>query len=129
MNTVCSFTIPQVFWQSSAPGALSTLVTSVVLYSLTRATMMSPGNDETHICGYTLWIYSLSLLENLDENRIFLVLSPHHKHFGKAQHSGDISCSLLTNPSHTWWVLTCLWTIYFGQYIYIYIDQNFISLP
>ena len=27
----CSFTTPQAFWQSSAPGALSTLVTSVVL--------------------------------------------------------------------------------------------------
>ena len=27
------------FWQSSAPGALRTLVTSVVLYSLTRATL------------------------------------------------------------------------------------------
>ena len=39
----CSFTTSQAFWQSSAPGALSTLVTSVVLYSLTRATLMSPG--------------------------------------------------------------------------------------
>ena len=37
---------PQAFWQSSAPGVLSTLVTSVVLYSLTRATLMSPGQDE-----------------------------------------------------------------------------------
>ena len=35
---------------------------------------------------YTLWIYSLSTLENTDENRIFFVRSPHHKHFGKAQH-------------------------------------------
>ena len=25
-------------------------------------------------------------LENTDENRIFFVRSPHHKHFGKAQH-------------------------------------------
>ena len=40
------------FWQSSAPGALSTLVTSVVLYSLTRATLISPGKDETRVCGY-----------------------------------------------------------------------------
>ena len=32
-----------IFWQSSASGALSTLVTSVVLYSLTRATLTSPG--------------------------------------------------------------------------------------
>ena len=33
-------------------GALSTLVTSVVLCSLTRATLMSPGQDETRVCGY-----------------------------------------------------------------------------
>ena len=32
--------------------ALNTLVTSVVLYSLTRATLMSPGQDETHVGGY-----------------------------------------------------------------------------
>ena len=76
---------PQVFWQSSAPDALSTLVTSVVLYSLTRATLMSPGKDKTRVCGYTLWIYSWSTLENTDESRIFFVGSPHHKHIGKAQ--------------------------------------------
>ena len=52
----CSFTTPQAFWQSSAPGALRTLVTSVVLYSLTRATLMSPGKDETRACGY-IYIY------------------------------------------------------------------------
>ena len=34
----------------------------------------------------TLWIYSLSTLENTDENRIFFVRSPHNKHFGKAEH-------------------------------------------
>ena len=34
------------------PGALSFLVTSVVLYSLTRATLMSSGKDETRVCGY-----------------------------------------------------------------------------
>ena len=32
--------------------ALSSLVTSVVLYSLTQATLKSPGKDETHVCGY-----------------------------------------------------------------------------
>ena len=74
------------FWQSSAPGALSTLVKSVVLYSLTSATLMSPGKDETRVCGYMLWIYSWSTLENTDDNRIFSVRSPHHKHFSKAQH-------------------------------------------
>ena len=35
---------------------------------------------------HTLWIYSWSTLENTDENRIFFVRSPHHKHLGKAQH-------------------------------------------
>ena len=48
----CSFTTPQAFWQSSAPRALSNLVTSVVLYSLTQATLMSPGKDQTRVCGY-----------------------------------------------------------------------------
>ena len=47
---------PQAFWQSSASGVLSTLVTSVVLYSLTRATLMSPGQDETRVCGY-IYVY------------------------------------------------------------------------
>ena len=45
-----------IFWLSSAPGVLSTLVTSVVLYSLTRATLMSLGQDETRVCGY-IYIY------------------------------------------------------------------------
>ena len=53
----CSFTTPQEFWQSSATGALSTLVLSVVvLYSLTRATLMSTGKEETRVCGY-MYIY------------------------------------------------------------------------
>ena len=85
-NIFCSFTTPQAFWQSSAPGALSTLVTSVVLYSLNEATLMSPLKNETRVCGYTPWIYSLSTLENTDENRMFFVRSSHHKYFGKAQH-------------------------------------------
>ena len=55
---------------------------------------------------YTLWIYLLSTLENTDEDRIFFVRSPHHKHFGKAQHLlfeqfRDTSWTLLVNPSHT----------------------------
>ena len=54
---ICIYVI-QAFWQSSAPGPLSTLVTSVVLYSLTRATLMSPGKDETRVCGHIyLYIY------------------------------------------------------------------------
>ena len=45
---------PQAFWQSSAPRALSTLVTSVVLYWLTRATPASSGKDETRIYIYKI---------------------------------------------------------------------------
>ena len=61
-NTLCSFTTPQAFWQSSAPGALCTLGTSVVLYSLIQATLMSPGmdegKDETRVCVYIyMYIY------------------------------------------------------------------------
>ena len=56
-NIFCSFTTPQTFWQSSAPGTLSTLVASVFLYSLTRATLMSPGNDEIYIYIYAVCIY------------------------------------------------------------------------
>ena len=103
-NVFCSFVTPQVFWQGSAPGALSSLVTSIFLYALARAILMSPGKEETRVCVYTLSIYSLSTLENTDEKRIFLVRSPHHKHFGSTwcfEHSGDISCCLLVNLSHT----------------------------
>ena len=32
------------------------MMTSVVLYSLTRATLMSPGKDETRVYGY-IYIY------------------------------------------------------------------------
>ena len=53
-NIFGSFTTTQAFRQSSAPGALSTLVTSVVLYSLTRAALIRPGKDKTCVCGYTL---------------------------------------------------------------------------
>ena len=37
---------------SSAPGVLNTVERSVVLYSLTRATLMSPVKDETSVCLY-----------------------------------------------------------------------------
>ena len=56
----CSFITPQAFWQSSAPGAISTLVRPVVLYSLTRATLMSLGKNETRVCGYIyIYIYTV----------------------------------------------------------------------
>ena len=37
---------------SSALRALSTLLTSVGLYSVTRATLMSHRQNETRVCGY-----------------------------------------------------------------------------
>ena len=85
-NISCSFTKPQAFCHSSAPGALSTLVTSVIRYSLTRARLMSAGKGETRVCGCTLWIYSLSTLENTNRNKIFFFRSSHHKCFVKSKH-------------------------------------------
>ena len=35
---------------------------------------------------YTLWIYFLNTLENIDENRMFFIHSLYPKHFNKAQH-------------------------------------------
>ena len=90
----CWFATPQAPPPSWASGALNTLVTSIFLYSSTRATLMSPRKDESHLSGYTLWISSLSSLENTDENTIVFARSPHHKHFGKAQHL--VLCAL-------WW--------------------------
>ena len=59
MRTECffSFTTSQAFWQSSAPGALSFLVTLVVLYSLTRATLMSSRKEETRVNMCVMYVY------------------------------------------------------------------------
>ena len=43
--------------------SLSTLVTSVVLYSLTRATLMSPGKDETLVLDIYIYIYIYILID------------------------------------------------------------------
>ena len=63
MKTECfsSFTTPQSFWQSSAPCALRTLVTSVFLYSLTRAALMSLGKAEIRVYLSLSPCHSLSL--------------------------------------------------------------------
>ena len=66
-NIFCSFTTPQAFWQRSASGALSTLMTSVVLYSLTWATLMSPGKEGTRVWGITVCPVSI-------ESNLFLLL-------------------------------------------------------
>ena len=59
MRTKYFFVRPhQAFWLSPAPGVLSTLATSVVLYSLTRAILMSPRQDETPVCGFLCGVLS-----------------------------------------------------------------------
>ena len=65
--------IAHIYIQSSAPGALSTLVTSVVLYSLTRATLLSPGKDEARVCGY-IYIYIYIYIYNLSRSSIDQIL-------------------------------------------------------
>ena len=93
-----------------------------------------PGrNTCMWIC--TLWIYSLSTLENTDENKIFCSFTT--SILAKLstwcfEHSGGISCSLLVNPSHideSWaGKNTCMWIslslslfLSLSLYIYIYI--------
>ena len=126
------FTTPQAFLQSSASGAFSTLVTSVVLYSLIRTTLMSPGKDETRVSGYLRSEFiHWALWRTLMRTEYFLFV--HHTTSILAnlstwcfEHSGDISCSLLVNPSHTdeswegrntWMWIYTLW-IYWDQWIY-----------
>ena len=100
------FRSPEAFWQSWAPGALSTLVTSDVHYSLTRATLMSPGKDETHVCGYIRSEFiHWALWKTLMRTEYFLFVHCTTSIWAKLrtwcfEHSGDIS-SLLVNPSHT----------------------------
>ena len=45
----------EVFYQHAVVN-LFLFAYSVVLYSLTRATLMSPGQDETRVCGYIVHI-------------------------------------------------------------------------
>ena len=57
-----------------------------------------------------LWIYSLSTLETLMRTEYFLFVYHTTSSLAKLstwcfEHSGDISCSLIVNPSHIDWVL------------------------
>ena len=78
---------------------------------------MSPGQDGTRYFIYTLWLYSLSTLNNIDENKIFfcsLTTSTLAMLSTRCfELPGDISFSLLVNPSHadgSWeWRNMCLW--------------------
>ena len=54
-----------IYWQSSAPGDFSTLETSVVLYSLTQATLMTPGKDETRVCGHIHMRFNIFIYFNI----------------------------------------------------------------
>ena len=54
-----------IYWQSSAPGDFSTLETSVVLYSLTQATLMTPGKDETRVCGHIHMRFNILIYFNI----------------------------------------------------------------
>ena len=47
---------PQTIWQGTAP-CLEHSGTSVVLCSLTRAPLMSPGKGKIRVCGYIIYIY------------------------------------------------------------------------
>ena len=105
-NIFCLLTTPQAFRQASARGDLSTLMTSVVLYSLTWATLMSPGIDKTRVCGY---IHSgfihWALWRTLVRTEYFLFVHYTASILAKLstcsfEDSGDICCSLLVNPSH-----------------------------
>ena len=85
---------------------VSTLVTSFVLYSLTRATLMSPGKDETvsvDICSE--FIYG-TLWRTLVRTEYFLFVHRATSILARLstwclEHSGNLSCSLLVNLIHT----------------------------
>ena len=117
---------PQVFCLSSAPDALIILVISVGLYSLTRATLMSPGQYQTRVCGYLRsefnnWVFWRTLTREkiiICFFTIRIVAMLRTRYFGQ---SSDISCSLLVNLSHTdesgAGPNTCLWI--FTLWIYL----------
>ena len=86
---------------------------------------------------YKLWIYSLSTLKNTDENRIFFVRSPHHKHFSKAQflvlwalwwhqlsftHQHEPQRWVLGRTKHIYVIY-----IYIYIYMYVYIYRSFLQ--
>ena len=110
---------------------MSTLVTSVVLYSLTRHSLMISGNGETRACEYIRSEFiHWALWRTLMKIEYFLFV--HHTtcilielSSWCFEHSGDVSVSLLVNLSHTdesWEGRnTCLW-IYIYIYIYIYLQ-------
>ena len=101
----------------------SSFQSSIVLYSLTRATLMSLGRTK-HV---SVDIYAVKLFiqhsgEHWWEQSIFRLFNANI--LAKLStwclgHSGDISRSLLVNPSHTYIYIT--YNIYIYIYIYMYI--------
>ena len=69
------YTYIYIYWQSSAPGVLSTLVTSVVFYLLSQATLMSPGKDKICVCVYIyiyiyiIYIYIMYCISKVHKNK------------------------------------------------------------
>ena len=116
---VCS---PDPFWLCSVPGVLSTLVTSVVFYSLTQATLISPVQDKTHVCRYVHSAFiHWALWRILMKTKYFFVRSP--QAFWLCSALGVLSTLVtsvvlyslnLSIKSWAWWN-TCMW-------IYIYIS-------
>ena len=137
-NIFCLFTTPLTFWQSSAPGALSTLMT-VVHYSLTWATLMSPGKDETCVCGCIRSEFiHCPLWRTLMRTEYFLFIHHTTSIFVRLntwclEDSGDISCSLLVELSHndeswegwnTWlWIYIYIYIYIYYIFVYIYTNQ------
>ena len=107
MKTNFFFCSPQAFWLSSAPGTFSTLVTSVVLYLVTRATLVGPGQDKTHVCGTPLmsptdgeshwWVLGRTKQVSMD----IYVLNLFIEHFGDHWWEQNIFC-LFTTPEAFW---------------------------
>ena len=85
------------------------------------------------MCIYKLWIYSLSTLKTLMKIELFLFVHRAASIFAKLstwcfELAGDISSSLLVNPSNTdvsWEGRnTCMWIYIINIYIYIYVYIN-----
>ena len=78
-----------------------------VLYSLTRPSLMSPGKNETRVCGYIRSVFiHWALWRTLMRTKCFLFVHHTTSILAKRstwcfEHSGDFSFSLLVNPSHT----------------------------
>ena len=85
-NIVCSFyhTITILAKLSTSCFKHSGKISCSLLVNLSHTDGSSEGRN-TCLWIY-VWVYSLSILENTDENRIFFVRSQRQKYFGNAEH-------------------------------------------